>query len=35
MEMYQVVLGIYVIICVAVLGSAIAEYINEKVNKKL
>ena len=34
MELYQIVLGLYVIICVTVLGSAIAEYINEKLNKK-
>ena len=33
MELYQIVLGIYVISCATVLGSAVAEYVNEKINK--
>jgi hypothetical protein len=30
MELYQIVLGIYVVVCVTTLGSAIAEYIINK-----
>lgn len=33
MELYQIVLGLYVIICTTVLGSAIAEYVSEKIKK--
>jgi len=34
MEFYQIVLGIYVISCAIILGSAVAEYVNEKINNK-